>query len=344
MPAGSKRDMLLAKAEPFRSDSNTSVIIVKNKQSYCTYEIAAREKNGVRTCEKNSSADTKVSGEGGGGGAPEAGAEIPLPPVVQTTLAVVPLQPMEVHGGPGDAEIHLQPMEETHAGAGRCPRQCCDPTEGPCWSRLLTGTCWPMERECCSRFTAVHGEHPWDGFMLEEFMEDCLLWDVQHTGVGEGHFALSSGRNNDELVMTPTTHLPVLLERRQQFSKQQLFAMSQRLALRQDLCYFIPKFKILPETGLKTSHQETEKPASTADIFQYQADKDSERKPDIVLQAPNATAKVKYLESSHHSKFAYFPVIRTLIIMNLFSQCYGQTPDEDKADGGESWASSPNPL
>ncbi len=37
-------------------------------------------------------------------------AKIPLQPVVKTMVEqVVPLQPMEVHGG---AEIHLQPVED----------------------------------------------------------------------------------------------------------------------------------------------------------------------------------------------------------------------------------------
>ncbi|KAK4818645.1 hypothetical protein QYF61_016616 [Mycteria americana] len=51
---------------------------------------------GVRICERNNSADTKVSEEGGEGGAPRVTAEIPL-------------QPMEVHSG---ADIHLQPVED----------------------------------------------------------------------------------------------------------------------------------------------------------------------------------------------------------------------------------------
>jgi len=46
----------------------------------------------------------------GGGGAPGTGAEIPLQPMGKTTVRqAVPLQPMEVHG---DADLHLQPMED----------------------------------------------------------------------------------------------------------------------------------------------------------------------------------------------------------------------------------------
>ena len=60
----------------------------------------------MRICERN----TKASAEGGGGGAPGTGAEIPLQPVEKTMVRkAVPLQPMEVHGG---ADLHLQHMED----------------------------------------------------------------------------------------------------------------------------------------------------------------------------------------------------------------------------------------
>ena len=63
----------------------------------------------MRTCKRNNPVDTKVS-EGGGGDAPGARAEIPAQPVVKTMVRqVVPLQPMEVHGG---ADLHLQPMAD----------------------------------------------------------------------------------------------------------------------------------------------------------------------------------------------------------------------------------------
>jgi len=64
----------------------------------------------VRICERNNSADTKVSEEGEGGGAPGTGAEISLQPVEKIMVRqAVLLQPMEIHSGPG---IHLQPMED----------------------------------------------------------------------------------------------------------------------------------------------------------------------------------------------------------------------------------------
>jgi len=74
---------------------------------------------GVRLCERNNSADTKVSEEGGG--APDTGAEsYPLQLLIKTMVRqVVPLQPMEVHGA---ADLHLQPREDPmleQAGAQR---------------------------------------------------------------------------------------------------------------------------------------------------------------------------------------------------------------------------------
>ena len=64
-----------------------------------------QQERGVRTCERNSSAGTKASEEGRGRGAPGDGAEIPLQPVVKTTVRQsVSLQLMEAHGG---ADIHL---------------------------------------------------------------------------------------------------------------------------------------------------------------------------------------------------------------------------------------------
>jgi len=79
------------------------------KKGEKTQTVQPQPKTGVRLCERNNSADTKVTEEGGGGGAPGTGAEIPLHPVEKTMARqAVPMQPMEVHGGAG---IHLQPVE-----------------------------------------------------------------------------------------------------------------------------------------------------------------------------------------------------------------------------------------
>jgi len=64
----------------------------------------------VRKCERHNPADTMVSEEGGGGGAPGTRAETPLQIVMKTMVRqAVSLQPMEVHHG---ADINLQPVED----------------------------------------------------------------------------------------------------------------------------------------------------------------------------------------------------------------------------------------
>ena len=73
------------------------------------WEKKQQPKREVTSCERNNSADTKSSEEGGGGRAPGARAEIPLQPMEQTMVRqAVLLQLMEVHSG---ANIHLQSME-----------------------------------------------------------------------------------------------------------------------------------------------------------------------------------------------------------------------------------------
>ena len=77
MTTGSEKDLLLAKAKPI-SDSNASVI------SYLRQGKKLQQVGGVKICERNNSVDMQVSKEGGGGGAPGAGREIPLQPVEKT--------------------------------------------------------------------------------------------------------------------------------------------------------------------------------------------------------------------------------------------------------------------
>jgi len=154
---------------------------------------------GVRICGRNNSADTKVSGEGGGGGAPGAGAEIfPLHLVMKTMVRqVVPLQPMELHSG---ADIHLQPMEDPMLEQMDAPKGGCDPVGNPCWSRLLPGPVDPwreeptLEQVCCQDLLYVGDQRwsslflkdctLWEGPTLEQFMENCSLWEGPHAGAG----------------------------------------------------------------------------------------------------------------------------------------------------------------
>ena len=61
---------------------------------------------------------SKLSEEGGGGGAPGTRAEILLQPVVKTMVTqVVPLQSMEVHSG---MDIYPAACGGPHAGEGGC--------------------------------------------------------------------------------------------------------------------------------------------------------------------------------------------------------------------------------
>ncbi|GAB0205849.1 acid sphingomyelinase-like phosphodiesterase 3b [Grus japonensis] len=108
MPTVSKTDPPLAKAEPISDSGSTSGITYLRREKNKPV-VQQQLERGVRRCERNNSADTKVREEGGGG-APGTRAEIPLQPLEKTMVRqAVPLQPMEVHG---EADIHLQPMED----------------------------------------------------------------------------------------------------------------------------------------------------------------------------------------------------------------------------------------
>ncbi|KAJ7419650.1 protein pxr1-like [Pitangus sulphuratus] len=88
----------------------------------------------------------------GEGDDPGIGVEILLQPMVKTIgRQAVPLQPLKVHGG---VDIHLQPMDRAHAGAGGCLKKGCDPMGSPHCSRLLAGpmALWreePMLEQVC---------------------------------------------------------------------------------------------------------------------------------------------------------------------------------------------------
>ncbi|RMC17940.1 hypothetical protein DUI87_05609 [Hirundo rustica rustica] len=138
--------------------------------------------------------NTKVSGEGGGGGAPGARDKIPLQAVVMTMVKqVVPLQPMRIHR---DAEIHLQPMRihrdaEIHlqpVGEVPMPKwvgaleevvslwetQWREWALLPGWSSLSLEDCtsWKSDPHCSSFGRAVC---PWEGLMLQQVPGICCL-------------------------------------------------------------------------------------------------------------------------------------------------------------------------
>ncbi|GAB0202559.1 junction-mediating and -regulatory protein-like [Grus japonensis] len=94
MPASSKMDPLLAKAEPISDSGSASGLTeLKREKKKKEQQLLQLEREDVR----NNSADTQVSA---GGGAPGAGAEIPVQPVVKTMVKqAVPLQPWRKDDG-----------------------------------------------------------------------------------------------------------------------------------------------------------------------------------------------------------------------------------------------------
>ncbi|GAB0208746.1 epimerase family protein SDR39U1 [Grus japonensis] len=150
MPAGSKMDSPLTKAELISNSSSASVITFKKgKKLLCN----SSWKRGVRICERNNCADTKVSEEGGGGGAPGTGAEIPLQPVEKAMVRqAVPLQPMEDDG---------MMMEQIFP---------CSPWRTPRWSR------WRHLKEAGTPWEAHAGAGSWQDLWREEPMPGQVCW------------------------------------------------------------------------------------------------------------------------------------------------------------------------
>ncbi|GAB0193217.1 epimerase family protein SDR39U1 [Grus japonensis] len=138
-------DPLLAKAEPISDGDSASGILYFKKRGENKHQEQLQAERGVRMCERNNSADTKVSTEGGAGGAPGAGAEIPLQPVEKTMVRqAVPLQPMEDDGG---AEIPPAARGGPHARAGGCPKEAVTPWEAHAGAGFLAGPVDPRREE-----------------------------------------------------------------------------------------------------------------------------------------------------------------------------------------------------
>ncbi|GAB0176111.1 acid sphingomyelinase-like phosphodiesterase 3b [Grus japonensis] len=98
MPASSKMDPLLAKAEPISHGGSASGIteLRRGGKTPVQHQEQLQPERGMRGCERNISADNKVSEEGGAGGAPGARVKILLKSVEKTMVRqAVPLQPME---------------------------------------------------------------------------------------------------------------------------------------------------------------------------------------------------------------------------------------------------------
>ncbi|RMC10109.1 hypothetical protein DUI87_12907 [Hirundo rustica rustica] len=133
VPADFKTGLPLAEAEPIPDGDSASGKTDLRRKNPAEWQLQLEKV--VRLCEKNNSADTQASKEGGG--APGTRAEVPLHLLVQSPVSqAVPLQPMEVHAG---AEIHVQPMEEPTLEQVDA-EGVFDPVGSLCWGRLLERT------------------------------------------------------------------------------------------------------------------------------------------------------------------------------------------------------------
>ncbi|KAJ7413304.1 protein pxr1-like [Willisornis vidua] len=85
MPAESKMDLPLEKAEPMSGGISTSGITDTREEKLLQRSKLKLEKRGVRLWESKNSADTIVS-EGLGGSAPGARPEVPLQSLMRTKV------------------------------------------------------------------------------------------------------------------------------------------------------------------------------------------------------------------------------------------------------------------
>ncbi|GAB0178358.1 zinc finger and BTB domain-containing protein 5 [Grus japonensis] len=192
--ACSKTDLPLPKAGPISQAGGASAIMcLRKRKSHCAAAVRERSE---KKCERNNSADTKVSEEGGGEGAPGARAEIPLQPMEKTMVRqAVTQQPMEDHAR---VDIHLQPVEDPMPEQVACPNRSCSPwrahaREGSwqdlwfverslCWSSLFLKDCTPGKGPTLEQF--LKNCSLWGGPMLEKFVKDCIPWEGPQAGAG----------------------------------------------------------------------------------------------------------------------------------------------------------------
>ncbi|RMC14239.1 hypothetical protein DUI87_09330 [Hirundo rustica rustica] len=117
MPASSRMDPLLTKA---------SGITYQSRGINCSGTTMRSETR--EGCDSKNSADTQVSEDRGEGGAPDSGAEIPLQPVVKTTVRQ--LCPCSPWGSIVEQRCTYYPW---------MPKGGRDPVGSPHWTRLLAG-------------------------------------------------------------------------------------------------------------------------------------------------------------------------------------------------------------
>jgi len=107
VPASSEMHPLLAKAEPI-SDGGSAFVVTCLRRGEEPAQQQLQQGREVRICERNNSAHTKVS-EGGGRRRSRCRSRHSPAACDEDHGEVMPLQPMEVHGG---ADTHLYPVED----------------------------------------------------------------------------------------------------------------------------------------------------------------------------------------------------------------------------------------
>jgi len=144
MSAGSQTDPSLAKAKPISNDGSKSEITYLRSRKIPMCNSILQQERGVRQCEQNYSADSKFSEEGGGGGAPGAGAEVPVQPMQKTMVK------QAVRCSPWRSTVEqistCSPWRTTHRRRWT-PIGGSDLVESPCWSRVLAGPVDPWRQE-----------------------------------------------------------------------------------------------------------------------------------------------------------------------------------------------------
>lgn len=126
MPASSKSDLLLVKAKSISYSGSTSAITYLRRGKKLLHDTSWER--GVRICDTNNSAGTKITEEGG--------------------RRCSGHQSRGSLGGEDRGEARLFPQWSRYAPCsprgspcrgGWVPEGGCGPGESPCWSRLLTG-------------------------------------------------------------------------------------------------------------------------------------------------------------------------------------------------------------
>ncbi|GAB0187945.1 hypothetical protein GRJ2_001259800 [Grus japonensis] len=146
MPAGSKTDLPLAKAEPISNGGSASGVTELRRGEKNQEQL--QPERGVRICERNSS-----------------------PPWSRWRHLKEAVTPWEAHAG-ASSWPDLWPHGERSPRQSRFAGRTCDPVEDPTLEQFAPEGLHPMGETTLEQF--VKDCSLWEGLTLEKFMEDCL--------------------------------------------------------------------------------------------------------------------------------------------------------------------------